>query len=348
MKKVIIIGGGFAGSYIAKNLEKSSEVTLIDNKDYFEFTPGILRTIVDPEHIKKIQAFHNDYLKKAKVLIGQVKEINDKCVIINKEKIEFDYLVICSGSSYYLPIKEKNIVIAARANHIGSYYNKIKDAKKITIVGGGLVGVELSAEIVTNYKNKEVVLIDDKSKVMERTPEKASAYAEKFLRKNKVILVYNEQVIEYTPVIITDKGKRIEADLVFLCTGIIPNSDFLEKNFKNILNENKYVMVNEHLQVLNYSNIFAAGDVNNTEVEKTAQNAIQQAKIIISNIRALEKNKVLKKYAQRKTPLVISLGKWDGVFIFHDIVVHGFIPGLMKTIIEKWEMKVMYRKRKKY
>jgi NADH dehydrogenase FAD-containing subunit len=35
---------------VAKALEGSFRVTLIDNKDYFEFTPSVLRTIVEPKH----------------------------------------------------------------------------------------------------------------------------------------------------------------------------------------------------------------------------------------------------------------------------------------------------------
>ena len=68
MKKIIVIGGGFAGSYIARKLEKDFDVILIDSKDYFEFTPGILRTIVESEHIKKIQILHTHYLKRAVIV----------------------------------------------------------------------------------------------------------------------------------------------------------------------------------------------------------------------------------------------------------------------------------------
>ena len=67
MKKLVIIGGGFAGSLIAKNCENYFDTTLIDSKDFFEFTPGILRTIVQPSHAKKIQVLHKEYLKKTKV-----------------------------------------------------------------------------------------------------------------------------------------------------------------------------------------------------------------------------------------------------------------------------------------
>ncbi|PIZ83168.1 FAD-dependent oxidoreductase, partial [Candidatus Pacearchaeota archaeon CG_4_10_14_0_2_um_filter_05_32_18] len=46
MKNIVIIGGGFAGAKIAKALENYYGTVFIDDKDYFEFTPGILKTIV--------------------------------------------------------------------------------------------------------------------------------------------------------------------------------------------------------------------------------------------------------------------------------------------------------------
>ena len=38
-KNVVIIGGGFAGTLCARELEHYFNVTLIDRKEYFEFTP---------------------------------------------------------------------------------------------------------------------------------------------------------------------------------------------------------------------------------------------------------------------------------------------------------------------
>ena len=105
MKKVVVIGGGFAGSLVAKKLENWFKVVLIDSKYYFEYTPGILRVIIGPSNAGKLQVKHKDYLKKAKVIVGHVKEVSRKDVIIGRRNISFDYLVICSGSRYDLPIK---------------------------------------------------------------------------------------------------------------------------------------------------------------------------------------------------------------------------------------------------
>ena len=339
MKKIIIIGGGFAGSFLAKKLEKHYNVTLIDTKNYFEFTPGILRTIINPEHLKNIQVLHKDYLKKSAVIKGSVKSISKNSVSVNSRKIPFDYLAICSGSKYISPIKEQNIIIASRASQLKKYYENLKNSKNILIVGGGLVGVELASEIICKYKDKKITLIHSKTRLMKRTPFKASRYAENFLKKRNVDIIYNERVIENNKnIFTTDKKTVISPDLVFWCTGIKTNFEFLLKDFRNCLNEKNHVKVNNYLQVNNCNNIFAAGDITDIKEEKTAQNAKNQAKIILNNINTLESKKPLREYKIKKTALVISLGKYHGILCYKNFVFTGFLPGILKAIIEKKEM----------
>jgi len=55
MKKVVVIGGGFAGNQIAKRLQNKFNVLLIDTKDYFEYTPGILKLAVNPDYKSKLR-----------------------------------------------------------------------------------------------------------------------------------------------------------------------------------------------------------------------------------------------------------------------------------------------------
>ena len=74
------------GSSVAKKLEKSFDVTLIDLTDYFEFTPGVLRTIIEPEHMGKYRFKHQDYLKKTEVIIGKVKEIAKTYVKVGSKR----------------------------------------------------------------------------------------------------------------------------------------------------------------------------------------------------------------------------------------------------------------------
>ena len=340
MKRVVVIGGGFAGATVAKHLEDNFEVILIDTKEYFEYTPSILRTIIEPEHRKKIQKMHSDYLKKARIIVSDVKDVERESVVLKDEEIGFDYLVICSGSRYNFPIKEQRVVLPLRAEHLLASHADLEKAKKVLIVGGGLVGVELAAEIVCHYKDKKVTLVHSHPKLMERNLPKAQEYVERFLRKKGVEIILNERVEVKGKKFFIKEGE-IEEDIVFLCTGIIPNFEFLQKHFKNVLNERHFLRVNESLQLIGYDRIFVAGDVNDTAVEKTAQNATKQAMVVVHNIEALEKGLSLKPYPRIKTPIVTSLGKWDGTLEWKGVVIKGLIPGLVKAVIEK---DVMWRR----
>lgn len=340
MKKVVIIGGGFCGAYAACKLEKKFDVTLIDTKDYFEFTPGILRTLVEPQHRNKIQSHHSAYLKKTNFVLGEVTDVTPHAVFVKQTPFLYDYLVIASGSTYNAPIKASNVVISTRADVLQKYATKLVSSRSVLIIGGGIVGVELAAEVVEKYPEKKVIIVHTREKLMERQPEKAQKYAADFLTRKGVQIFFNERVVKKQGrVFLTDKKRRITADLSFLCTGIIPNSKFMEHHFRHELNDKKQVNVNEFLQFHGAQNIFVGGDVTNIVEEKTAQNAEDHAKIIVENIQHLERNQPLKKYVSSSRIMVISLGKHAGILTYKNFALTGFVPGLLKSVIEWREMK---------
>jgi len=345
MKKVVIIGGGFTGTQCAMILQKNKnfDVTLIDNKPYFEFTPGILRTILEPEHEKKIQAVHKNYLKKSKVINGDVTEISNKQVRIKKEAYEFDYLVITSGSSYDSPIKEEGLIPATRAKELAMYHGNLERAKKVLIIGGGLVGVELAGEICTHYKNKDLIICHSREELIGRNNPKARKYAEKFLKKHGVKIIFGERGKKKDKnVIITDKGTKIRADMMFMCIGIKSNYEFMKKNFSKVLNERNQIKVNDYLQVEGQKNIFAGGDISGIKEEKTAQTAERHGDFIIENILNLESKRDLKKYSSKKRPMLISLGKKDAILDNGNFVMTGFVPAFLKWFVE-WKTMKKYR-----
>ncbi len=340
MKKVVIIGGGFVGSYIARKLEDIFEVILIDNKKYFEFTPSTLELVVSSKLKEKIRIFHKDYLKKSKIIIDKVQAVEKSKVILSKgKKIEFDYLVICSGSSYNSNIKGENVFSAKNSDDLISSYEKLKYSKNILIIGGGLVGVELASEIYSKYPEKNITIIDLLNSILSRNNKDTIGYVEKDLSKNNVKIILNEKIIERKGrYFITDKNTKIKTDIAYLSIGVKPNSDFMNENFKESLDKKGQIIINQHLQLLNYTNIFSAGDVNSLSEEKTAQNAKRQAELVSYNIVALESNKKLKSYHEKKTPIIISLGKWNGIFETEKLSFGGIIPALLKYFVEIREL----------
>src|SRR5690606_10776568 len=159
------------------------------------------------------------------------------------------YLVISSGSSYNSPFKEGNVVNATRAKHLRHYYDDLCRAKSVLIIGGGLVGVEMAGEICWKYPGKkDITIVHSHEKIIERNPRKAIDYADKFLRRNGVKIIYGERVVgekerEYE----TSSGRKLKADLVFLCTGITPNYNFMKREMKKYLDGKNQIVVNDYL-----------------------------------------------------------------------------------------------------
>ncbi|MEK6918947.1 MAG: FAD-dependent oxidoreductase [Nanoarchaeota archaeon] len=344
MKRVIIIGGGFAGARIANSLQGHFSVALIDTKNFFEFTPGITRTLVQPSYRRFIEIHHRKYLKKASFRHDSVIGIDKQFVYTGKgEKILYDYTIIASGSRYNMPFKGENIFLADRAKDLVDSHKRIHKSKRILVVGGGLVGVEIAAEIVSKYKNKKVTLIQADDRIIPRNSSKSADYCKKYLTDRGVKIILGQKVVAFKKnLVVTDKKTMIKADMTLICTGIKPNSEFLKKHFSKNLDEKEHVIVNDKLQACGLTNVFAVGDINNVMEEKTAQAAEKQSKIVIKNLKNLEKNKELLSYHPKKKAVVISLGKWDGILEWKNFVMTGKIPALLKWLIQ---IKTMLRYR---
>merc|ERR1719281_1690479 len=50
----LIIGGQFTGLFAAKDLKKHFNVVIVDAKEFFEYTPGVLRAFVKPAHFDSL------------------------------------------------------------------------------------------------------------------------------------------------------------------------------------------------------------------------------------------------------------------------------------------------------
>ena len=115
-----------------------------------------------------------------------------------------------------------------------------------------------------------------------------------------------------------------------------------KKCFPNLLNDKNHVKVNEFLQIKGSRNIFAIGDITDVEEEKLAQNAEIHGRLVVKNICNLEEGNELIAYKPEKRIMVMSLGKWDGIYAGKNITFMGIIPAILKSLIE-WKTMTRYR-----
>lgn len=87
MPKLLILGGGAAGSlaamYLSKYTQLGFEITLVDCKDYFEYTPSIIAALLDEKFPKKLEKITVEYTKLFEgYKIGFIK---NKVIQLNKK-----------------------------------------------------------------------------------------------------------------------------------------------------------------------------------------------------------------------------------------------------------------------
>lgn len=104
-KDIVIVGASFGGLAALQELKgrRDVRVTLVDFKEYFEYTPGVLRCFIEPEYLSKLTC---ELPRKMNTLvIGEVTGVSATAVEVRQPdgtafELSFDYLVLACGSTY--------------------------------------------------------------------------------------------------------------------------------------------------------------------------------------------------------------------------------------------------------
>ncbi|KAL2629762.1 hypothetical protein R1flu_014448 [Riccia fluitans] len=342
LKKVVVVGGGIAGSQVAKGLEDHADVTLIDPKNFFDITYARMRAIVDPAIAERSLVLHSDYLKKAKVVESSVESAAaTEVVTTSGEHIPYDYLVICTGTLFQSPPERTTKL--ERIEEIKGQNRTLMEAESVLIIGGGPVGVELAGEIVTDFPDKKVTIISGGDRLIEFLGPKASRKCEKWLHKKGVTVILKDKIDVNDnlapPNFETQKHVELKADAHFLATGKKLPTKWLEAS--EILKE--HVAVNGRLkmeasgtcQVEGLQNVFAAGDITDFKEIKQGYLAGKHAAVVVENIKKLiasPDNVKLSTYKPLNTPLgIVSLGRVLAVSQMPFGTILGRLAGLLKS-----------------
>lgn len=333
-KKVVVVGGGVGGSLATYLLQDLADVVLIDTKEYFEIPWSNLRCMVEPSFADRCLMNHSEYAPRAQIVVGTATEVNESEVrTAEGHRVPYDYLIIATG--HLEPgIVTKNEKLA----YYESEYEKIKSSSSVLIVGGGPTGVELAGEVAVDFPDKKVTLVHRGPRLMEFTGEKASKKTLNWLVSKKVEVVLGQSINLDSisdGVYQTSSGETVAADCVFNCTGKRLASSWLEKTiFKNGLDSQGRLMVDAHLRVKGYTNVFAIGDI--TDVPEIKQGYLAQfhAHLIAKNLKLLlngGNEKKMGKYKPGWPIAIVSLGRHEGVVQIFFFAILGKFPGKVKS-----------------
>src|SRR6202047_1431009 len=96
---VVVVGGGYGGTAVARALDATSDVVLVEPKDAFMHNIAALRALVDPSWLPSIFLPYTGLLTNGRVVRDRAVVVDPhRVVTASGEEISADYVVLASGS----------------------------------------------------------------------------------------------------------------------------------------------------------------------------------------------------------------------------------------------------------
>jgi NADH dehydrogenase len=327
-KRIVIIGGGFAGISLAKKLkELDAQIVMIDRHNYHTFQPLLYQVSssgLEPDSIaypirKILKKLNNFYFRLAEV---ETIDPEKQEVHTNTGILSYDYLVMATGTktNYFnndniaknaMPMKTVPQALNIRSLVLQNF-EKADDSTSeedqrallnFCVVGAGPTGVELAgalAELKQNVFPKDythldiskmqIHLFEGGPRVLPPMSKKASEKATHFLEKLGVQIHLNTIVQDFENDVITLKDGGTMTTKNFIWTAGVTGAKIDGFKEEHLVQRLNRYKVNNFNQVDGYKNIFAIGDIAYMETKDFPKGHPQVAQPAIQQGENLAKN----------------------------------------------------------
>ena len=325
-KRIIIVGAGFGGLRLARDLKNSPyEVFLIDKNNYHQFQPLMYQVAtarLEPASISFPLRKVFQYSKNVRVRIADVKSINPaaKTVSTSIGEVSYDYIVLAQGctTNYFgnenlqkcaFPMKSvpealqlRNRILQTFEDAVITPPENLQFLLNFVIVGGGPTGVELAgslAEMKTNilpkdYPDKDfskltIYLLEGSPFVLNAMSDESKKVSREYLEKMGVI-VHTETIVENYDghTVKLKNGDSIEAKNVIWAAGIIGNK--IDGIPAECYTRGNRLITNRFNELQGLPNVYAIGDIASMSTPKYTHGHPQVASVAIEQARVLAKN----------------------------------------------------------
>ena len=307
MENLVIVGAGQSAIQCITSLRKenySGLITLVGEEEHLPYhrpplSKGFLEDTVSNERLyfKKLEFFiENKVQLKLGTKAEEIDIENNNIHLSDNTKLSFDKLVFATGSSVRkldFPGKDLNSIHYLRGlDDALSIKKDLQTKQNIVVVGAGYIGLEVAA--IAAKQNKSVTVIEMADRVMNRTVDpQISDYYFNLHKKNGVTFKFNTSLKEIVGTnnpekVICSDGTEVQADMVIIGAGIMPNVELAENAGLSCDNG---IVVNEFGKT-DHANIYACGDCTNHPNKllnkkirlESVHNAMEQSKTVASSI----------------------------------------------------------------
>lgn len=342
MSNIVILGGGYGGltlvnELIEDKLPSDTRIQLVDRipfqglkTEYYALAAGTSSDLdIRVEYPK------HDQLE---IVYGEVTGISpvDRTVsFANREPLSYDYLVLALGcTDNYHGIEGAaefacSIQSLASTRRTYQMLNNTKPYGQVSIIGGGLSGVEVAAELRESRPDLNIRIVDRGPSVMSGFPGKLQAFVADWFREHNVEMLSHITTEAIAEGVIHTATGDIASDVTVWTAGIQPVE--LIQRLEYAKDKAGRLVVNEYHELPDAPNVFVIGDCSSQPFSPSAQLAQAQGKQVahVLSARLHGKGIHLPKIKLRGT--LGSLGKKSGFGIMGHTPIMGRVPRMLKS-----------------
>ena len=275
---IVIIGNGISGVTAARHIRKLSDkkITIISAEtEYFFSRTALMYIYMGHLTFQHTKPYEDWFWKKNRIELkkGYVKTVETKSKTLHfaeGDALQYDKLVIATGSKpnkFGWPGQDCEGVMGMYhkqdLENLEKHAPNNKVCKRAVIVGGGLIGIELTEML--NSRNIPVTFLVREDSFWDAVlPEGESAMINRHIKNHHIDLrlgnnlkeIVSDENGKVKSIIIQETGEEIACDVVGLTAGVSPNISFIKDSE---IETGRGVKVNRYLET-NIPDVYAIGD----------------------------------------------------------------------------------------
>ncbi len=294
---------GDTGVLVATHLGRSFEVVGVSTKPALVSGQELGTRLADPaawrrNYLTPLDRFRR--LDGVRVVHGAVTALDTESNVVEVDDVDgasvslpYDILVIASGTTNGFWRRRDVEDLATVQSGIDEVASSIDRARSIAIVGGGPTGVSSAYNLAKRRADLEVHLFYGQDEPLPGYHPRTRRRLARELGEVGVHLHPGHRAsvpdgsrtdrLTTEPIEWTTGQGRFAADLVLWSIGDVrPNSGFLPTD---MLDEHGFVLVDEHLRVPGYRDVYAVGDVAATDPARSSARNFGY-RVVVRNVRA--------------------------------------------------------------
>jgi NADH dehydrogenase FAD-containing subunit len=237
---------------------------------------------------------------------------------------------------------------ADRATDVAAAAEALACARSVLILGGGVVGVELAAEIAHFHPALLVTVADVAPRLLSALPPAAGERAAEALTAAGVRLLLGAPLSRMQAAepggaasYAKPNGEAVSADVVYICSGARPNSGCIRGV---ALDARSYIRVDARWRVVDQpvANVYAIGDVaSKPSAQALGSYAHWEAEYVAADIKRAWRHRRPTAYVAPPQLVNVSLGPQDGLFSYDGVPLFAGRPAAaLKRLTQTWFMRL--------